>query len=34
MPSEAIKIALVGLINIAPQIKNIKDDKIYVNLRI
>ena len=34
MPSEAIKIVLVGLINITSQVKNIKDDKVYVNLRI
>ena len=29
MPSEAIKIVLVGLINITPQLKNIKDDNVY-----
>ena len=33
--SEAnIKIALVGLITLPPQAKNIKDDKAYLNLRV
>ena len=33
--SEAnIKIVLVGLITITPQAKNIKDDKVYLNLQV
>ena len=33
--SEAnIKIVLAGLITITPQAKNIKDDKVYLNLRV
>ena len=29
MPREVTNIVLVGLINITPQVKNIKDDKVY-----
>ena len=29
MPSESIKIVLVGLKNIKPKLKNIKDDNVY-----
>ena len=33
--SEAyIKIVLAGLITITPQAKNIKDDKVFLNLRV
>ena len=28
------KIVLVGLLTITPQAKNIKDDKVYLNLRV